>query len=171
MKGPTSPERVRTQPAEAQIIFALLVGRATVFQDASVIYANPRHLESALKKTRGWSAQIPDFHLCNLPKRVHTIWIFGPDLFLVWPRSPYASLGLWLLTCADFPTNISSFLESAVTGNLTSWHFTAQPCVEASSQCHIPGTDQLRPIQAQGMHLHIDICRWTFPMDFGFHIS
>lgn len=88
VKGPTSPEHVRTQPAGAQIIIALLVGKAKVFQDASMIYANPRHLESALKKTRGWSAQIPDFHVRNLPKSVHAIWIFGPDLFLVWPRSP-----------------------------------------------------------------------------------
>lgn len=74
LKGPTSPKHVRTQPAGAQTIFALLVVRAKVFKDASMIHANPRHLESALRKTRGWFAQIPDFHACNLPtRRVHPV--------------------------------------------------------------------------------------------------
>lgn len=74
LKGPTSPKHVSTQPAEAQIIFALLDVRTKDFKDASIIHANPRHLESALRKTRGWFAQIPDFHVCNLPtSRVHPV--------------------------------------------------------------------------------------------------
>lgn len=49
LEGPTSPKPVRTKPAGAQIIFALLVVGAKVIKDASMIHANPRHLESAVR--------------------------------------------------------------------------------------------------------------------------
>lgn len=68
LQGPTSSKHVRTQP-RAQIIFALLVTRAKVFEDASMTHVNPRYLKSALRKTRDWFVQIPDFHVCNLPRR------------------------------------------------------------------------------------------------------
>lgn len=143
LEGPTSPKPVRTKPAGAQIIFALLVVGAKVFKDASIIHASPRHLESALRKTRSWSAQIPDFHAYNLPiSRVHAVWTVGSELFLMWPQSPCASLGQWLLACGDSPTNNSSSLKSVATGNLTSRCFASQPCVETSSQHCALGTGQ-----------------------------
>lgn len=68
LQGLTSSRHVRTQPS-AQIIFVLLVARAKDFEDASMIHINPRYRESALRKTRDWFAQIPDFHVSNLPGR------------------------------------------------------------------------------------------------------
>lgn len=98
LKGSTSPNHVRTEPARAQIIFALLVVRVKVLKGASKIHINPRHLKSTLRKTRGWFAQISDFHVCNLPARkVHPVWTVGSELFVVRPQSSSANFRLWLL--------------------------------------------------------------------------
>lgn len=58
----------------------------------------------------------------------------------MWPQSPSASLGQWLLACGDSPTNNSSSLKSVATDHLTSQCFASQPCVETSSQHRALGT-------------------------------
>lgn len=118
-------------------------------------HANPRHLESALRKTRDWFAQIPDFSCVQYAKKKSTPCLnsrvrglsgmttvtfckFGPTVIhLGWFSCKHFMLSQWSLAISHHGALLLRHLET------NSQH---------------QGLTRLRPAHTQGAHLSMDKC-------------